>query len=108
MSANRERLVPWQKHRSGPEAIPLRERSPSISVLHEPSDTGSIVSEEEEGSQDDGTPNRATQDQLQGLTRGVVLSKKQRLLDAGVAGELKKNNLALILVLVYVFVAILS
>ena len=110
MSVDDRRRVSWQRHLSGPESIPLRDRSPSTSVLHEPYGTGSIVSEEEEShwNQNNGTSTRATQNRLQGLTGGMVSSGKQQLLDAGVAGELKKHTLALLIILVYAFVAILS
>ena len=90
MSADGGSRIPWRERRSGPESIPLRDRSPSASALHGPSNTGSIVSEEEQShwNQDTGTPIRTAQDRA--------------------AGELKKHTLALLLVLVYAFVAILS
>ncbi len=65
----------WQTHQPGPESIPLRDRSPNLSTLHE---------------------------------QGKLSSERERLIQAGVVGELKKHNLALLLILVYAFIAVLS
>ena len=110
MSADGGRRVSWQRHRSEPESIPLRDRSPTASILHEPSNTGSMVSEQEESrwGQNNGTPTRAAQNRPQAPTGGMLSTEKQRVLEAGVAGELRKHSLALLLILVYAFVAILS
>ena len=90
-----------QKHQPGPESIPLRDRSPNSSALQEPPSAGWRMLVEEEG-------HRAPKYAVPSLAVRSQLSEKQRLTQAGVAGELKKHTLALFLVLVYAFVAILS
>ena len=99
-----------QNHQPGPESIPLRDRSPSLNALQEPSNSDSRRSEEGEGRWDPkgGAPTWAARTQPRGLGGLTVLNEKQRLIQAGVAGELKKHNLALLLILVYAFIAILS
>ena len=99
-----------QKYQPGPESIPLRDRSPNINAFHEPPNSESITSEEEEGRRTPrhGAPTLTVQGRSPGLTGGEYPSEKQRLTQDGVAGELKKHTLALYLILVYAFIAILS
>lgn len=109
MSADRGRIS-WQEYRSRPESVPLRDLSPGTSVLHEPSNSGSIVPEEEESHRDQTgrTTIRVTQSQPQGLAGEISLYEEKRFPEAGVAGELTKHTLALALVYIYALVAIPS
>ena len=99
-----------QKHQPGPESIPLRDRSPNISAFHEAPNAEWRTSEDEEDRQipRHNAPTLTVQGRSPGPTGGEYPSEKQRLTQDGVAGELKKHSLALYLILVYAFIAILS
>ena len=98
-----------QKPQPGPESIPLRDRSPKMNALHEPPNIEPRTSEEEEGRRipRHGAPTSTAHGRSPGLA-GEFLTEKKRLTRDGMARELKKHTLALYLILVYAFVAILS
>ena len=98
-----------QTSASGPESIPLRDRSPNTSALHEPTNAEWKTSEEEgRRTPRHGATTLTTHGRSPGLTGGENPSEKQRLTQDGVAGELKKHTLAIYLILIYAFIAILS
>ena len=108
MNADGRRI--GQKHQLGPESIPLRDRSPNNPAFHERPSAESRTSEEEEGRRfpRHGAPTLTVQGRSLGLAGGECPTEKQRLTQDGVAMELKKHTLALSLILIYAFIAILS
>ena len=97
------------KYQPGPESIPMRDRSPNTSAFHEPPNTEWRTSEEEgRPSSRHDAPTLTVHVRSPALTGGGYPSKKQRLTQDGVTRELKKHTLALYLILVYAFIAILS
>ena len=99
-----------QNHQPEPESIPLRDRSPKMSALHESSNAEWTTSKEEEGRPipRHGAPTLTPHGRSPVLAGGELLTEKQRLTQDGIARELKKHTLALYLILVYAFIAILS
>lgn len=97
------RHVRRQSHQHGSEMIPLRDRSPNATALHEPPNVEWRRSDDDRWDQNNASATWAAQ-----RNGGSLLSEKRRLTQAGVAGGLKKHTLALLLVLLYAFVAILS
>ena len=92
--------------------IPLRDQSPRGPNIQTPLDEAKRASSEEEGpwSQKSGTQTWTTQSHSRGHSAGIFAtapSAKERLIRDGVAGEAKKHRLALLLILLYAFVAIL-
>ena len=95
------------------EFIPLRDQSPRGPNIQTPLYNAERTSSEEDGHWDQksgaqtGTAQSHSREQSTGVFANV-LTAKERLIRDGVAGEAKKHKLALWLILLYAFVAILS
>lgn len=109
MSAFGRRRDSWQNDHQVQESIPLRDHSPSNGNLQVPHTAGEMNSGEEgRWGQKDVATIFAAQSYPQGQQGALFTNAKQRLTHAGLAGELKKHTLALWLILLYAFIAILS
>ncbi len=109
MSADGGRHYVWQNDHFGQESIPLRDHSPSGRTLQTPPKAGRRSSGGEgRWNQKDGAPTWAAQSHPREPLEGISASAKQRLTHDGLAGEVKKHSLALWLILLYAFIAILA
>jgi len=112
MSADGGRRYSWQNDQAGQESVPLHDLSPSNRTPQTLSISGSAGSRrsgnEGRGIQKDGGSAWEAQSHPQRQPLGVQKSAKQRLIQAELAGELEKHMLAIWLILIYAFIAILS
>jgi len=112
MSADGGRRYSWRNDQPGQESIPLRNQSPSGETLQTPANARSAGSrtsgDEGRWNQKDGASAWAAQSHPQRQPGRIQTSAKQRLIQAGLAGELEKHTLAIWLILIYAFIAILS
>ena len=95
------------------EFIPLRDQSPSGPTIQTPLNNSRRRSSEDEShwDQKSGAQNWTAQSHSRGQSTGVFAiapSAEEQLTRDGIAGEAKKHRLALWLILLYAFVAILS
>lgn len=109
MSADGGRRNSWQNDQAGQEPIPLHDISLNGGTLQTPSSSGSAASRrsgnEDRGNEKDRGSAWAAQSHPSLEPRK---SAKQRLIQAGLAGELEKHMLAIWLILIYAFIAIIS
>lgn len=109
MSVDGERRYSWQTDHTGQESIPLCDRSPSRRTLQTPPHVGRGYSGDEGRlDQTNSAPTWTAQSQLRERPERKLTNAKRRLIQTGLAGGLKKHMLALWLILLYAFVAILS
>ena len=95
------------------EFIPLRDQSPSGATIQTPLNNSRRRSSEDESpwNQKNGAQTWTAQSHSRGQSTGIFAtapSAEEQLTRDGIAGEAKKHRLALWLILLYAFVAILS
>lgn len=109
MSTHGGRRYSWQHHHLEQESIPLRDHSPSDGSLQLPPNVGRQNSGDEgRWDQESDTQASAAQSHPQGQPGGMFPSANQTLIHDRIAGAVQKHSLALWLILLYAFIAILS
>ena len=113
MNADRRTRSSKQTDHTRQELIPLRDQSPRGPNIQTPLNKAKTASSDEEDpwSQKSGTQTRIAQSHSRGRSTVILAnapSAKKQLIRDGVAGEAKKHSLALLLILLYAFVAIFS
>ena len=109
MSTHGGRRYSWQHDHLEQESIPLRDHSPSIGSLQLPPSAGRDNSGDEgRWDQESDMQASAAQIHLQRQPGRTFPTANQRLIHDRIAGEIKKHSLALWLIVLYAFIAILS
>ncbi|KAM0796359.1 hypothetical protein BDR22DRAFT_976251 [Usnea florida] len=113
MNADRRTHSSKQTDHTRQELIPLRDQSPRGRNIQTPLNEAKGASSDEEGPwrHKSGTQTWTAQSHSRGhstVILAIAPSAKKQLIRDGVAGEAKKHRLALLLILLYAFVAIFS